>query len=121
MASLTAATFKSLMHLTNAAISDTNMEYVIDQAINELNLEGNLDLPNMSGTAGSKTVSLESREAGAVQRVARVIYASFYKKPGSAGLGGMTVSSPDLASIPAVQQVIKEAASHLKEIDVGYG
>jgi len=121
MASLTAAKVKSLMHLTDGNISDTNMEYVIDQAINELNLEGNLDLPNMGGTAGSKTVSLESREAGAVQRVARVIYYSFYKKLGSGGLSGMTASSPDLASDPTVQQAVKEAARRLVEIDVGYG
>jgi len=109
------------MHLTDSDITDATMETVIDQAIDELNLEGNLDLPNMGGTAGSKTVSLESRERGAIQRVARAIYYSFYKGIETSSVANLTVSSPDLVSDPNVQRAVREAARRLVEIEVDYG
>ena len=120
MANLTAAEVKAVMDLDDDDITDTNMEKLIDLAINTLNMYG-ADLSNMSGTAGTKTVGLESTEAGAVYTAVRAVYYGYHKGLESVGAAGLTVSSPDLASNPAVLNVIKEAARQIAELDVSTG
>lgn len=121
MVSISASDWKAIMHLTDNEISNTNAEKIIDYAIDQLNLYGDVDLSNMSGTAGSKTVGLESREKAAVFNVARTIYYSCYKGVETTTVGGITVSSPDPMSNPTVLASIKENARLLAEIDVSYG
>jgi len=120
MPNITASDLDAILNLAGQ-VSNTNLEKIIDLAIDCLNLYGNLDLPNMSGTAESKTVSLESREKGAVFIVARAIYYSFYKGVESSTVGGLSVSTPDLMSNQTVLAAVKEAARQLAEIDVDYG
>ena len=120
MPNMTAADLDAILNLAGQ-VSDTNLEKIIDLAVDCLNLYGNIDLSNMSGTAGAKTVSLESREKGAVFIVARAIYYSFYKGVESSTVGGLAVSTPDLMSNQTVLAAVKEAARLLSEIDVGYG
>jgi len=119
MVSLTATLFKALIN--DSDISDTNAEYIIDLAISEINLHSDADLALMSGTAGSKTVSLESKEYASVMEAARAIYQSFYKGVETSTVGGMTITSPDLQSNPVVQATIEKAARRLAELDVDYG
>lgn len=117
MVSLTATLFKALIN--DSVISDTNAEYIIDFAIGKINLYSHADLSLMSGTAGSKTVNLESEEYAAVLMAARSIYYSFFKGVKTSTLGGLTISSPDLESNPVVLAEIKKAARQLAELDVG--
>jgi len=119
MPSLTASNIDTLFNL-NGQISDTIIETWIDYAIDKINGYGP-ELPNMSGTAGSKTVSLESKERGVVLDVVRTIYYSCYKGVASSTVGGLQVSTPDLMSNQTVLDAIKEAARMLNEIDVSYG
>ena len=119
MVSLTATLFKAIIN--DAVITDANAEYIIDLAISEINLHSDAGLGLMTGTGGSKTVSLESKEYAAVMEVARAIYYGFYKKLETESVGGITISSPDLKSNPSVQHAIKEAARQLAEFDVSRG
>lgn len=119
MVSVSASDLDAVMNLSSQ-VSDANLEKIIDLAIDILNLEG-ADLPNMTGTAGSKTVNLESREKGAVFMVARAVYYSFYKDIEPAAVGGLTVGTADLLSNNVVLQTVKEAARRLVEIEVGRG
>jgi len=106
-----------VMNLTIGAADDItaiNAEKLIDLAIDMLNLFG-AELDNMSGTAGTKTISLESSEHGAVALVVRAVYYGFYKNLDQAGApGGFSISSQDLLKDPATLQLIKDAAASLK-------
>jgi len=121
MVSVTASEFKSVKNLSDDDITNINAEKLIDLAIDLLNLFGHVDLPNMSGTAGSKTVSLESNEKGAVFLVARQIYYGFYKDIETVGVGGLSVTLNDVLGNATIIDSIKEAARQLSEFDVGYG
>jgi len=120
MVALTATLFKAIVQ--DDEIDADDAEYLIDLAISQISLHSGQDLPTMGGTAGSKTVSLESKEYAAVMDALRAIYQSFYKgietaTPG----GGLAITSADLKSNPAVQSAIERAARRLAEFDVGYG
>jgi len=120
MANLTASIIDSLLNLKGSPEASV-VEMWIDQAINLLNLYGNLDISNMSGTAGSKTVGLESREKGAVVEICRRIYYSYYKKLDAAVMAGVSITSVDLMSNTALNETIKQMARELSELDVSRG
>ena len=120
MANLTASDIDTLLNL-NGSPAATVVETWIDQAVNLLNLYGKLDLSNMSGTAGSKTVSLESEERGAVQEICRIIYYDYYKGLDATSMQGLTISAPALMSNPVVKQTVVEMARQLAELDVSRG
>lgn len=119
MPNVTASTVETLLNL-DGQIANETIEAWIDQAIDMLNLEG-ADLPNMSGTAGSKTVGLESMERAAVNSVVRIVYYSFYKDIQPATVSGLTLGTTDLLSNPAVAQTVKDMARRLAELDVSRG
>jgi len=119
MVSVTASTLDGLLHLSGG-VDDQDLEAIIDESIDLLNLHG-ADLSNMTGTAGSKTVNLDTKEKGAVLLVARAVYYGFYKGLESSSVGGLTVGSPDLMSNPNVIRTVKEAARLLTELEVDVG
>lgn len=94
-------------------ISAINVENVIDLAIDCLNLFG-ASVPNMGGTAGTKTITLESSQHAAVLLVARAVYYSFHKSLIQVGLGGLTMTTTDLLKDPATLQLVKDCAEQLK-------
>jgi len=114
-----ASTLDALLNL-NGKLAETSLEAIIDQAIDSLNIYG-AELPNMSGTAGSKTVNLTSKQRGAVLMVARAIYYGFYVGLESTTLAGLTITTPDLLSNSTVLSAIKEAATLMREMEVAYG
>ena len=118
MASVKASDWKNVMNLTDKP-TDTQAEYILDLAIDTLNLFG-ATLSNMTGeTPGSKTVTLTSKQRGAVFHAARAIYYGFFKEIKVASTGGVTVSVTDLVSNPEVVKTIKEAAKRLEAKDTG--
>jgi len=117
MVSITADIFQAIFNLSDADISNTNMEYLIDYAVNRLDTYG-ADLPNMTGAAGSKTLSVESREAGAIQKATRLLYYESYKEQETTALGPMSTSPPNILVNPTVEAEIKELARQLSEMDV---
>lgn len=118
MATVTATEFKTL--ISDAGLAVATAEIIIDQAIDFLNLYG-AELSNLGGTAGTKTVSVESKEKGAIYFVARAVYDSFYKGTEGVGVGALALTTADLMSNSAVLQTVKEAARHLTEMDVSRG
>jgi len=117
--SVTASDLDTLLNLEDT-IDDDVLEAIMDQAIDLLNLHG-AELPNMTGTAGSKTVSLESKERGAMFLVARAVYYSFYKGLEQTQLAGLATSSPDLLSNPNVLSTVEKAARRLTELTADVG
>lgn len=117
MADITYATLQALLNITTAAAT---CEEIIDHAVNLLNAYG-ADLPNMTGTAGSKTLSVESREKGAVMEVACAVYNSKYVTSGgssrSYSVGSMSQSNSANTGASAPEDVAKELARQLIEIE----
>lgn len=110
MGSLTAAIMIGLLNL-DTAFDDATMENIIDEAINLLNLFGTIDLPNMVGVAGSKTVGLSSPQQGAVVMVTKTIYKEFYEDDeGSMTLGGVAISAPAMLGNSQIMKNVKESA-----------
>ena len=119
MVALTATLFKTI--IADTSLTAATAEDIIDLAISNINLFSDADLPVMGGAAGGKTVSLETREYAAVMHAARAIYYGFFKGLEASSIGGLTVTSPDLMSNPAVLDAIREAARRLAEFHVSYG
>jgi hypothetical protein len=118
MVTITHDSLTSILDDTTIAAATT--EEIIDLAIDTLNLFG-ADLPNMSGVAGTKTLGLESKEKGAVLLVARKIYYGFYKGAVNVGIGGLSVTTPDVLGNASVLNFAKECAGQLLELDVTLG
>lgn len=117
MVSVTAADFHTLMHLTVSDISLIETEKILDAGIGGLNNYGKLEISNLHGTAGSKTLSVDSKTEYAIYLIAHAIYKSFYKGITSASVGGISVTTEDLMSNSAVLESLKEAAQNLREMD----
>ena len=118
MVTITGSDFKGLIQ--DASISDTNAEKIVDEAIDLLNLYGeDLDLSNLSGTAGSKTVAVTSKKRGAIYLFARAVYATFWMNASNAnvGIGGLSVTLGEVMGNPITFGALKEAAQLLRERD----
>ena len=120
MVNITYVDLHDVLNVTVADITAINAEKLIDLAVDCLNLYG-ADLPNMTGTAGTKSLSLESKEKGAVFMVVRAVYYGFYQGLNAVAISSLSVSTPDLMSNSAVTAVIKEAGHLLSEVDVDVG
>ncbi len=119
MVNVTATDFKSLIN--DAGLSDANAELLIDQAVNRLNIYG-ADLPNMTGTAGTKTLSCESNQAGAIYEAARLVYHGYYKgQEAGIGISGLSISTQNMLNNPTVEAVIEKLAKQLVDFDVEVG
>lgn len=116
MTDYTASHFSGL--LDDASISATNMENLVDSAIDLLNLFGAETISNMSGDAGAKTVTLTSKQHGGVVQAVRVIYMGVWRnlQIGSSGLQGQTMSTTDVLANPTVVTLIEKIAERLSEI-----
>lgn len=119
MASITAAEFKAIIN--DSVISATNAEYIIDVAVDVLNLFGDAEIANMSGTAGSKTWGGDSRQKGAIFLVARTIYNDFYIGVDAENVDVTTLSATNLLGNPTILKTIMEAARRLSEMEVDVG
>ena len=110
--------YTSLTNLVNdTSITATTAEALIDQGINELNANG-LTLNNLSGTAGSKTLTVDSKYAGAILAVAVEVYMQYYKNAGasssSLSLGNISQSSSSSSNgSGAIHTVAKNMATQL--------
>ena len=114
MVSVTAALFKSLMNLPD--LSDENAEYLLDQAIDMLNIYG-ANISNLSGDPGSVTVT--SKERGGIFVLARNVYQKFYKRTTGATVGGLSTTDADLTSDPDLMALAENIAHKLVSSSVG--
>jgi hypothetical protein len=111
----------------DSTFTATKWEACIDQAIDKINGYARDDiLPNLSGTAGSKTVNVTSGQAGFVRDIAVSIYARDKNAGASSSsyaVGGISQSSSTSTGAGAsqVDELAKSAALFLKEVEVSYG
>ncbi len=118
MVTVTGAEFALL--IADTGLSATNAEYILTQTVDLIKLYGGeeVSLSNLSGTAGSKSLSCTEKQRGAIYMAARNIYASIYKNAANTNVGGaVNISSTDLLSNPTVLASIKEAAILLREVN----
>ena len=110
------------IYFTNidASFGATKWEVYIQQAIDKINgYASDTILPSMTGTAGTKTVSVTSRQAGFIRSLTIALYHNEFILAGSKniseGVGGLSRSS----SGGEVEMLAKAAASALTENDWG--
>jgi hypothetical protein len=121
MATINAATLQD--QLDDADLADEDAEVIIDDAVDTLNAvlhSSGQELANMTGTAGSKTLSVESYQKGAIMQVAKRIYA-MRKNPSatnSQGVGGVSISYHGSADF---MDFVRLVAGGMKEIEVSRG
>ena len=129
MATITASDLDSRLHLEDA-VDEEDLEILIDGAIDLLNvylLKHGKSIGNMTGTAGSKTVTVTSAEKGAIMMVACSLYSRDYKTSGSqsesSGLGPASYSTNAASTSNASELLASELASNLAieemEVDIG--
>jgi hypothetical protein len=115
---INAASIQNLFNDTS--LSNVNAEIILNAAIKLLNTF-HAEIPVLTGTAGSKTLNATYAEAGAIETMAREIYAKPYKNASgnqSVGVGGISMS---FLGDNQLLEVAKRLASELREIDVSYG
>jgi hypothetical protein len=131
MATLTGADFITIMNLSDDTSFDAETaEEILDAAINKLNrylYRYGLEISNLTGTAGSKTLTLEGREKDAVLTIASLIYLKNYKTSGSqsesASLGPASMSTSMSTTSMNVEETARQVADELRDhdIEVSYG
>lgn len=132
MVSITASTLSDLIDDDTLAAVDA--EKIIDQSIDLLNLFGEIDseISNMTGTEGSKTLTVQGYERGAILLVATAVYRSIFISAGgsessSVGPISYSTSSTSLIQDANVMAMLEKAAAMLAkrldgleiEVDVG--
>ena len=116
---INAASLQTLVNETVADLPNTTCEEILNQAINLINLEGQgqLNISTMQGTAGTKSLTVQSKEKGAIMQVAVAIYANNYKAAGSQSssfqAGGIGLSESASTGTGTVEMIAKEAAKSL--------
>lgn len=116
MTDVSASDWRNVMNLP--ALSDEDAEYILDLSIDALNIYG-ASLSNMTGDAGSKTVSLTSQQRGGVFMVARAVYYSFFRGIENVVIQSQSVTTIDLFSNQATLNLIREVADKLAASSVG--
>lgn len=114
MPSVSYSDFQSVMNLDpDIDVSAANTENLLDYAIDLLNVYGNLSISNMSGAAGSKTVTLTSKQRGAVFMVARALYYSDYRSQIISSVGGVSITPMSITENPMWERFLSRAARQL--------
>jgi len=107
MATITAQQILNETGWVTTDISKTNLEYLIDKAINYINGETGLSISNMSGEAESKTVTVTSAQAPVVKAWTELLVRAYINKGPSASLSAMSVT--EAVSDPHYKIMVKMA------------
>ena len=110
MATISASDFTTIMNIT---ISAEHAEAILDGAIDLLNVF-DAQLSNLSGDAGSKTVTVTSKQRGGVFVIARMIYYDYYQGITNMSAEGYSVSKTQLMSNPTVMAFVETIATRLQ-------
>ena len=102
------------MGLTTDEITAANTENLLDLSIDLLVLYSGDSISNMSGDAGSKTVTLTQAQRGAVFLVARQLYYSFYEDITPASAGPLGINPTDVLANPTMERLLRLASRRLQ-------
>lgn len=85
MPTLNAASLQTEIHVSTSTLSNEHAEALLDSAINRIILHGRgqLSMTNLSGTAGSKSLTVNQEWWAGIIAVAVAIYGRDYKTSGS--------------------------------------
>jgi hypothetical protein len=115
MVTVNAASLTGPMGLSSAQLSAANAEIIIDLAVDCLNLFG-AEIANMSGTAGTKTLTATSAEKGGIILVARAIYDNFYRNLDNISIASLSISTPNVLGNENVLKIVQMVVPHLADI-----
>lgn len=99
MATITAQT---LLDQNNWATTDINavaltaltrVEYLIDDSIDYINSQAGLNISNLTGAAGSKTVTVTSAQSPIIKALASLLIRAYLDKGPNIGVGGVGVTA----------------------------
>ena len=77
---------------TTSDISTTKLEYLIDNAIDYINAQTGLSISNLSGSAGSKTLTYTSPQHIAIKALTNLMLKAYLEKGSQVGIGGVNIS-----------------------------
>lgn len=100
----------------DSSITATKAEIIIDQSIDLLNTYG-VGLSNLTGSAGSKTGSYTSAQAGAIMTMTRETYATLYKNAPDKTSGTLGPAGASYSTNNRLLDFAKELAGQLLLID----
>jgi hypothetical protein len=96
----------------------TNVEYMIDSAIDYVNLEAETSISNLSGSAGSKTVTVTASQNAVLKLLlTAMLREAKFKGSSSLGMGGLSVSDTLVTQPPIFQSLFKNALRRLRGMD----
>jgi hypothetical protein len=70
----------------------TRVEYLIDNAVNWINLEAGTSISNISGTAGSKSLTSTANQDSVVKMLAALLVRAYLDKGPNVGLSALNVA-----------------------------
>lgn len=115
MPSITAQQILDENKWTVSDISKTNLEYLIDNAINHINAETGLSISNLSGSAESKTVTVTSAQDYVIKALTAILVRAYKDKGPQASLGPMNLA--EISTDPhykAMMWLIKRGIQRLR-------
>lgn len=114
MVTVSGADFALIINASD--LTATKAENLLSLTVGALKLLG-ADIPNLTGTVGAKSMSVEDIVQAAVYLAARNVYASLEKNAdnSNSGIQSLTLTHTDLMSNPAVWQMLKDIAGRLQE------
>ncbi len=99
----------------------TNVEGIIDDIIDYINVEAGTSISAMSGTAGSKTVTLTREQNAVIKLILPVtLKERKYKISTSSALGPASISESVGSQDSVFKEMFWKAINRLKEYDWGY-
>ena len=114
MVSVSYGDLHKVLNLTVGDIPAENTEDLIDWAIDTINLYGNTSINNMSGATPTKTVTLTSKQRGAVFLMAKFLYPSYRGPKDKVSVDGISVQNVDPLFTPGFDQVLKRISRLLQ-------
>jgi len=113
MATITAQRILDENKWTISNITIANLEYLIDNAIDYINLETGLSISNLSGSPGSVTVT--SAQAPVIKALSALLVRAYLEKGPQVGGGGINVT--EISTDPhykVMMMVIKRGINRLR-------
>jgi hypothetical protein len=117
LVSVTYQDFWNLMNFSEADITPTLTENLIDYAIRAVNLEAVTSIATMVGVAGGKTLTLTDEEYAVVMYAARMFYYSMFSDIQAAQVGEVGMGGADVITNPQTMRTFRRMCRRLQELD----
>lgn len=97
-------------------ISLTNLEYLIDNAIDYINMEAGISIADLAGTAESKSLTGTDAQIFAVKALSELMLRGYKDKGPNIGIGGLNITSTTSDPHYTLEtKLVNDAIKRLKE------